>query len=55
MCKKVLQGKNKLTAEIADIVKAFKVNLRLSIKLQVRTCSFRFTRNKPLDLEHNTV
>jgi hypothetical protein len=30
--KKDLQGKDKLTGDMADNVKAFKVNLRLSIK-----------------------
>jgi hypothetical protein len=43
--KKELQGKDKLTAEIADSEKAFKVNLRLSIKLKVRTCSHGFTKD----------
>ena len=41
---KVPQRKDNLTADIADSDKAFKVNLRLSIKLKVRTCLFRFTK-----------
>jgi hypothetical protein len=49
--KKDLQGKDKLTAEIADSDKAFKVNLRLSIKLKVLTCSLGFTR----EIEHSTL
>jgi len=52
--KKEVQGKDKLTANMVDNVKSFKVNLRLSIKLKVRMCSLRFTRNKPLNLEHST-
>jgi hypothetical protein len=44
--KKELQGKDKLTAEIADSDKAFKVNLRLSVKLKVRACSLGFTKNE---------
>ena len=51
---KQLQGKNSLTAEIADNDKDFKVNLRLSIKLKVRTCSLKFTQNNPFNLEHRT-
>ena len=51
--KKDLQGKDKLTADMVDSVKAFKVNLRLSIKLKVRTCSRRFTQDKLFNLEHS--
>ena len=50
--KKVLQRKDNLTAEIADNDKAFKGNLRLFIKLKVRTCSLGFTQDNPLNLEH---
>jgi len=52
--KKELQGKDKLTAEIADNAKAFKVNLPSSVKLKIHMCSLRFTKNKPLNLEHST-
>jgi hypothetical protein len=52
--KKDLQGKDKLTADMVDNVKAFKVNLRLSIKLKVRTCSRRFTQDKLFNLENST-
>jgi hypothetical protein len=52
--KKELQGKDKLTAEIDDNAKAFKVNLPSSIKLKIHMCSLRFTKNKPLNLEHST-
>jgi len=50
---KELQGKDKLTADMADNVKAIKVNLRLSIKLKARTCSLRHTQDNPFNLEHN--
>jgi hypothetical protein len=50
--KKELQGKDNLTAQIDDNDKAFKVNLRLLIKLKVRTCSLVFTRENPFNLEH---
>jgi hypothetical protein len=44
--KKEMQGKDKRTAQIVDNAKAFKVNLRLSINLRVRTCSLRRTQEK---------
>jgi len=52
--KKELQVKDNLTAEIADNGKAFKVNLQLSIKLKVRTCSLKFTPDNTFNLEHST-
>jgi len=42
--KKELQGKDKLTAEIADNVKAFNVNLQLSIKLKCVRAHLRLHR-----------
>jgi len=49
--KKELQGKDKLTAEIADYVKTFKVKLRLSIKLKIK---IKITPDNPFNLEHST-
>jgi hypothetical protein len=50
LLKIVLQGKDTLTTEIADNDKAFKDNLRLSIKLKVFTCSLGFTPDNPFNL-----
>jgi len=52
--KKELQGKDKLTEDMVENVKSFKVNLQLSIKLKVRMCSLGFTRDNPFNLEHST-
>jgi len=49
--KKELQGKDNLIAEIRDNEKAFKVNLRLSIKLKVRTCSLQFAQDNPFNID----
>ena len=38
-----------------DIDKALRINLRLSIKLKVRTCSLGCTQENPFNLEHCTV
>ena len=53
LCKKELQGKDNLTAEIADNDKVFKVHLPLSIKLNVRMCSFTCTQENPFNLDHS--
>ena len=50
--KKDLQGRDKLTAEIAGNDETFRVNFRLFIKLKVHTCSLGFTQDNHFILEH---